>query len=115
MPTRQPAESPLLSQARDGRPLTPAAHGIQGLGANFVPALIGFSVIGRIESGSTELALETARRLAREEAMLCGISCGAAAAVALRLAALDAFAGKTIVAVLPDSGKRYLSTRLFYT
>lgn len=109
----EPAESPLLSQARDGKPLSPAPHGIQGLGANFIPAIVDFSVIDRIETCTTELALETSRRLAKEAGILSGISCGAAAAVALRLAAMDEFAGKTIVAILPDSGERYLSTQLF--
>ena len=79
----------------------------------FIPEIIDFSVIDRIESCTTELALETSRRLAKEAGLLSGISCGAAAAVALRLAALDEFAGKTIVAILPDSGERYLSTKLF--
>ncbi|MFA7172880.1 MAG: cysteine synthase A [Kiritimatiellia bacterium] len=109
----EPAESPLLSQALAGKPLAPGPHGIQGLGANFIPAIIDFSVIDRVESCTTELALTTSRRLAKEAGLLSGISSGAAAAVALRLAALDEFAGKTIVAILPDSGERYLSTKLF--
>lgn len=109
----EPAESPLLSQAIAGEPLAPGPHGIQGLGANFIPAIIDFSVIDRVETCTTELALATSRRLAKEAGLLSGISCGAAAAVALRLAALDEFAGKTIVVILPDSGERYLSTKLF--
>ena len=71
------------------------------------------SFVDRVEQVTDEEAVETARRLAREEGILSGISCGAAAAVALRLAKLDEFAGKTIVAILPDSGERYLSTVLF--
>jgi len=109
----EPEESPILSQKINGQPLAPAGHGIQGIGANFIPAIVDFSVIDRIESCNTELALETSRRLAKEEGMLSGISCGAATAVALRLAAMDKFEGKTIVAILPDSGERYLSTKLF--
>ncbi|MDD2599206.1 MAG: cysteine synthase A [Kiritimatiellae bacterium] len=109
----EPAESPLLSQTIAGEPLAPGPHGIQGLGANFIPAIIDFSVIDRVETCTTELALATSRRLAKEAGLLSGISCGAAAAVALRLAALDEFAGKTIVVILPDSGERYLSTKLF--
>jgi cysteine synthase len=109
----EPAESPLLSQKRDGQSLVPAPHGIQGIGANFIPEILDMGVIDRIEGCSTAEAMEISRRLAREEGILSGISCGAAAAVALRLAALDEFAGRRIVAILPDSGERYLSTKLF--
>ena len=109
----QPEESPLLSQSLEGKELKPGPHGIQGIGANFVPENVDFSVIDRVESCCTEEALETSRRLAKEAGMLSGISCGAAAAVALRLAAMDEFEGKRIVAILPDSGERYLSTALF--
>ena len=109
----QPQESPLLSQKLEGLELKPAGHGIQGIGANFIPENVDFSVIDRIESCCTDEAMETARRLAQEEGILSGISCGAAAAVALRLAAMDEFEGKRIVAILPDSGERYLSTALF--
>jgi cysteine synthase A len=109
----EPEESPILSQKINGQPITPAGHGIQGIGANFIPDIVDFSIIKRIESCSTALALETSRRLAKEEGLLSGISCGAAAAVGLRLAAMDKFAGKTIVVILPDSGERYLSTQLF--
>jgi len=109
----EPEESPILSQARDGLPITPAGHGIQGIGANFIPDIIDFSVIDRIESCSTDEAMEVSRKLSSVEGMLSGISCGAAAAVALRLAAMDEFEGKRIVAILPDSGERYLSTALF--
>jgi len=109
----EPAESPLLTQRASGRPLAPSVHGIQGIGANFIPQVVDFSLISRIVPVDTQEALDTARRLAREEGLLSGISCGAAAAAALRLAAEDAFAGKLIVAILPDSGERYLSTPLF--
>ncbi len=109
----QPQESPLLSQKLEGLELKPAGHGIQGIGANFIPENVDFSVIDRIESCCTDEAMEISRRLAQEEGILSGISCGAAAAVALRLAAMDEFDGKRIVAILPDSGERYLSTALF--
>lgn len=109
----EPKESPLLAQKKAGVPASPGTHGIQGIGANFVPAVFDFSAVDRIESASTEEALETARRLSREEGVLSGISSGAAVAVALRLASEEAFNGRTIVAILPDSGERYLSTSLF--
>ena len=109
----EPAESPLLTQRKAGGALAPAPHGIQGIGANFIPQVVDFSVIDRVESVSTAEATETSRRLAREEGILSGISCGAAVAAALRLAAEDVFAGRLVVAILPDSGERYLSTPLF--
>jgi len=109
----EPAESPLLSQRMAGRPLAPSVHGIQGIGANFIPQVVDFSLIDRIEAVETYVALETARRLSREEGLLSGISCGAAVAAALRLAAEEAYVGKLIVTILPDTGERYLSTALF--
>ena len=109
----EPAASPVLTQTRDGQPLQPGPHKIQGIGAGFVPAILDLSLIDRIEQVSNEEAIETARRLAREEGILAGISCGAAAAVAIRLAQLPENAGKTLVVVLPDSGERYLSTALY--
>ena len=109
----EPTGSPVLTQSRAGQPLKPGPHKIQGLGAGFVPKVMDMSLVDRIEQVSNEEAVEVARRLAREEGILSGISCGAAAAVAVRLAKLDEFAGKTIVTVLPDSGERYLSTVLF--
>jgi cysteine synthase A len=105
--------SPVLSQYLSGKPLTPAPHKIQGIGAGFVPKVLDLSLVDRIEQASNEEAVETARELTRREGILSGISCGAAAAVALRLAKQDEFAGKTIVVILPDSGERYLSTVLF--
>lgn len=109
----EPAASPILSQTRAGEPLQPAPHKIQGIGAGFVPVNLDLSLVDVIETVSNEEAIDTARRLAREEGILCGISCGAAAAAALRLAHQPEHAGKTLVVVLPDSGERYLSTALF--
>jgi cysteine synthase A len=109
----EPAASPILTQTRAGQELKPAPHKIQGIGAGFVPGVLDLGLIDQIEQVSNEEALEFARRLAREEGILCGISCGAAAAVAVRLAQLPQHAGKTIVVILPDSGERYLSSALF--
>ncbi|MEI7899205.1 MAG: cysteine synthase A [bacterium] len=109
----EPAESPLLSQHKSGVPLTPSAHGIQGIGANFIPQVVDFSVIGQIMGIQTQEAMDIARRLARDEGIFSGISSGAAVAAALRLATEEAYAGKLIVAILPDAGERYLSTPLF--
>jgi cysteine synthase A len=109
----EPDTSPLITQTLAGEPLTPAPHKIQGLGANFVPKNLDLSMVDRVERVSSEEAIAMARRLAREEGILSGVSCGAAMAAALRLAFDTAFAGKTIVAVLPDSGERYLTGPLF--
>jgi cysteine synthase A len=109
----EPTASPVLSQYTAGAALQPAPHKIQGLGAGFVPKVLDLSLVDRIEQVSNEEAVEFARRLAREEGILSGISCGAAVAVAIRLAKQEQFAGKTIVTILPDSGERYLSTVLF--
>jgi len=109
----EPAASPILTQQRAGLPLQPAPHKIQGIGAGFVPKILDLSLVDRIERVSNEEAIEFGRRLALEEGILSGISCGAAAAVAIRLASEEEFAGKTIVVILPDSGERYLSTALF--
>jgi cysteine synthase A len=103
----EPTASPVLSGGQRG------PHKIQGIGAGFKPDVLDMSLVDRIELISNEDAFEYARRLTREEGIIGGISCGAATAVALRLAALDEFAGKTIVTILPDSGERYLSTPLF--
>jgi cysteine synthase A len=109
----EPTASPVLTQTRAGRPLQPGKHKIQGIGAGFVPDTLDLSIVDRVELATDEESIETARRLASEEGILSGISSGAATAVALRLAKLNEFAGKTIVVVLPDSGERYISTALF--
>ena len=109
----EPKESPVISQKLAGRELKPAPHKIQGIGAGFIPDTLDLSVVDRVELVDSAEAVEFARRLAKEEGLLVGISCGAAAAVAVRLAKLDEFAGQTIVVVLPDLAERYLSTALF--
>ncbi len=109
----EPQESPVISQKLAGEDLKPGPHKIQGIGAGFVPDTLDLSVVDRVEQVESMEAVEFARRLAREEGMLVGISCGAAAAAAVRLAKKAEFAGKTIVVILPDAGERYLSTVLF--
>lgn len=109
----EPASSPVLTQQRAGQKLAPAPHKIQGIGAGFVPAVLDLSLVDEIEQVTNEEAVEFARRLTREEGILAGISCGAAAAVAVRLGKRPEYAGKVIVVVLPDSGERYLSSVLF--
>jgi cysteine synthase A len=109
----EPSASPVLTQRRAGEELTPAPHKIQGIGAGFVPDVLDLSLVDAIEQVSNEEALDYARRLAREEGILAGISCGAAVAAALRWANKPESEGKTIVVVLPDSGERYLSSVLF--
>ena len=109
----EPSHSPVLTQQRNGEELKPAPHKIQGIGAGFVPDVLDLSLVDAIEQVSNDEAVAYARRLAREEGILSGISSGAAAAVAARLAQRPENAGKTIVVVLPDSGERYLSSVLF--
>jgi cysteine synthase A len=109
----EPEESPVISQKLAGQPLQPAPHKIQGIGAGFIPGTLDLSLVDRVEVVNSATAVEFARRLAREEGLLSGISCGAATAAAVRLAQLPEFAGKTIVVILPDAGERYLSTVLF--
>jgi len=109
----EPVASPVLTQQRAGEPLKPGPHKIQGIGAGFVPEVLDLSLVDAIEQVTNEDAILFAHRLTREEGILSGISCGAAAAVAVRLAQRPGNAGKTIVVVLPDSGERYLSSILF--
>lgn len=109
----EPSASPVLTQQRAGLPLQPSPHKIQGIGAGFVPDTLDMSLVDEIEQVSNEEAVLYARRLASEEGILSGISCGAAVAVAVRLAKRPENAGKIIVVILPDSGERYLSSILF--
>jgi cysteine synthase A len=109
----EPKESPVITQKLAGQSLQPGPHKIQGIGAGFIPDTLDLSVVDRVEQVSSDEALEFAKRLAKEEGLLVGISCGAAVAAAVRLANLDEFAGKTIVVILPDGAERYLSTALF--
>jgi len=109
----EPVESPVITQRLAGQELKPGPHKIQGIGAGFIPDTLDLSIVDRVEQVTSEEAIEHARRLAREEGILSGVSSGAAIAAALRLARRDEFKGKTIVTILPDSGERYLSGPLF--
>jgi len=109
----EPATSPVLTQAKAGEPIKSGPHKIQGIGAGFVPSVLDLSLVDSIEQVSNEDAVLYARRLAKEEGIISGISSGAAVAAAARLAQKPENAGKTIVAILPDSGERYLSSILF--
>lgn len=109
----EPAESPVITQHLAGQPIKPGPHKIQGIGAGFIPKTLDVSVIDRVETVTSAEAIEFSRRLTAEEGILSGISCGAAALVAAKLAALPENAGKTIVVILPDAGERYLSGPLF--
>ena len=109
----EPKESPVITQKLAGQELKPGPHKIQGIGAGFIPDTLDLSLVDRVELIDGPESIEFARRLAKEEGILAGISSGAAAAVAVRLARLPEFAGKTIVAILPDASERYLSTALF--
>ena len=109
----EPVHSPVISQSIAGETLVPGPHKIQGIGAGFVPKNLDLSLVDRVEKVSNEESIAMARRLAAEEGILCGISCGAAMVAAVRLAHDPANAGKTIVVVLPDAGERYLTSALF--
>jgi len=109
----EPVASPVITQKLKGQPLRPGPHKIQGIGAGFIPGTLDLAMVDRVEQVSNEESIEMARRLAQEEGILAGISCGAAVAAAVRIAQESEMEGKTIVTILPDSGERYLSTPLF--
>ena len=109
----EPTASPVITQKLNGETLRPGPHKIQGIGAGFIPDTLDLSVIDRVEQVSNQESIDMARRLAREEGVLAGISSGAAVAAAVRLACQEEFKGKTLVVVLPDAAERYLSTVLF--
>jgi len=109
----EPSASPIITQARAGEELKPGPHKIQGIGAGFIPENLDMSLLDRVEQVSNEDAIAFARRLATEEGILCGISCGAAGVAASRMASEPTMAGKTIVVILPDGGELYLSSVLF--
>lgn len=109
----EPANSPVISQHLNGEMLQPGPHQIQGIGAGFLPDTLDLEMVDLVEKVTNDEAIDFARRLAREEGLLSGISCGAAVAVAARLAGREDFYGKNIVVILPDSGERYLSSPLY--
>jgi cysteine synthase A len=109
----EPSTSAVITQTLNHQPLRPGPHAIQGIGAGFIPETLDLSMVDRVETVTSEESIEMARRLAREEGILSGVSCGAAVAAALRLAHLPEFKGKTFVVVLPDAAERYLTSPLF--
>ena len=109
----EPEESPVITQTLNKQEIKPGPHKIQGIGAGFVPKNLDLSLVDKVETVSSAEAVDFARRLMKEEGIVCGISSGAAVAAAVKLAQLPEYDGKTIVVVLPDTGERYLSTVLF--
>ena len=109
----EPMGSPVITQTLRGETPKPGPHGIQGIGAGFIPATLDLNMVDRVELADDEESIEMARRLASEEGILSGISCGAAVSAAVRLAKERDMNGKTIVVILPDSGERYLTSVLF--
>ncbi|HEX4594457.1 MAG TPA: cysteine synthase A [Bryobacteraceae bacterium] len=109
----EPVGSPVITQKLKGQALKPGPHKIQGIGAGFIPGTLDLAMVDRVELVTNEESIEMARRLAKEEGILAGISCGAAVAAAVRIAREPEMKGKTLVTILPDSGERYLSTPLF--
>jgi len=111
----EPEGSAVITQTLARQPVRPGPHGIQGIGAGFIPGTLDLKMVDRMERVTDEEAIDMARRLAKEEGILSGISCGAAVAVAVRVAREPDMRGKTMVVILPDSGERYLSSALFDT
>ena len=109
----EPTHSPVITQTLNGEEVKPGPHKIQGIGAGFIPKNLDLSVVDQVEQVSNDESIAMALRLAQEEGLLVGISCGAAAAVALRLAEKEEFSGKTIVVILPDLAERYISSVMF--
>jgi len=109
----EPANSPVISQRLAGQELKPGKHTIQGIGAGFIPDVLNLEIVDEVVQVRDEDAMETSRRLAKLEGLMCGISCGAATWAAVQVARREENKDKLIVVILPDLGERYLSTRLF--